>query len=91
MGVHICLLKNHEDHPGWDYLRQANDSEFTQLIDWEDITYRDGDPHTEEWRPNNMESIRSKIMGTEWHNMDRYLSLMMLLEKDADCWLHFSW
>jgi hypothetical protein len=90
MGIHICLYKNEEDHPEWDYIRQANDRDFPGIIDWGKVTFCNGE-EDDYFRPKNIDELREKINNTDWDNKERYLKLMDLISRDADCWLYFSY
>jgi hypothetical protein len=89
MGIHICLIKNDKDHPGWDFLRQGHDKEFPSLIDWDKVEYREDIKW--DFRPTNLEELKIKIHGTEWEDKGRYLHLIDLIENDPDCWMYFSY
>lgn len=90
MGLHISCLKNNDDHPNWDFLRQGHDSEFADLIDF-DKKYYKNENEKYEWRPTNISELRHKVEQSGWKNKERYLHLLDILEQDPDVWLYFSW
>lgn len=95
MGLHICLYKNGEDHPDWDYLRRGNDRNFPHLIDWDKTTYQKVHKYPEEdenyWRPTDLIELRQRIISTGWGDIDRYLHLVNLIENDPEVYLYFSY
>lgn len=93
MGINICLYKNGEDHPDWDYLREGNDKNFPSLIDWGVIVYQKGSSYWDDrqhFRPTDIDALKQRVISTGWYDIERYLHLISLLENDEDCWLYFS-
>lgn len=90
MGLHICCLKNNDDHPDWDYIRQGSDRQFPDIVSFDKTYYKD-DRDKYEWRPTNIPELRQKIEATDWEDKARYLHLLDILEQDTDTWLYFSW
>lgn len=94
MGVHIKLVRNGEEHPDWDWIRVQNDRDFPSLIDYDKIIKNPDAIHhydENEFRPTDLDALRSRIKETGWLNTRRYLHLVDLIEKYPDYWLYFSW
>ena len=87
MGIHICIQNNGVDHPDWDYIRRGHDSDFPGLIDWRNVTWH---PEYEGFRPKNIPLLRKRILKTNWDDKNRYLTLLDIIEKDPDYWIHIG-
>lgn len=88
MGIHICLMKDGQDHPEWNYLRVNNDLKFPDLIDWNNVIKNP--KNYEEWRPTDIDKLRERINSTDWDNKERYLRFVDLIESDHEYWVYFS-
>lgn len=94
MGINICLYKNGENHPAWDYLGKGNDKNFSSLIDWDAVVYQEESSYwddSQHFRPTDINILKQRVINTGWYDVSRYLYLISLLEDDEDCWLYFSY
>lgn len=87
MGIHICVTKHGKEIPEWDPVRRGgSDHEFPSIIDWDKVVF-DND---ERFRPTDIPVLREAIRQTDWEDMERFLSLLDLVEQDEDIWIFFS-
>ena len=92
MAINICLYREDgKDHPDWDFLRQGNDRNFPNLIDWDKTVTMLGRWGDEGFRPTDLEALKERILQTGWPDKDRYLHLVKILEDEPRTQLHFSY
>jgi hypothetical protein len=89
VGIHICLMKDGEDLNGWDYIRQGHDRDFPDLINWDEVEFKDQDFDC--WRPKDIGELKTRINNTRWEDKGRYLHLVSLVEDNPDYWIYFSY
>lgn len=93
MGVHLVLsTEDGEEHPDWDWLRHAGDSDFAGLLGSElgYVTSSEEDPWDRGMRPSDYAAWRAVIAAREWPNPGRFEKLVDLLQANIHHWLYVS-
>lgn len=88
MGIHICVMKGWgKDHPDWDGLRYAGDSDFPNWTDGLPADF--GGLDGEGFRPLEFERWYAALPADR-PNPDRFPHMLRLLEADPGYWVYYS-